>query len=113
MNVGGIIQTRSILVKLSVAAAFTSSAGLVVYVAGNLGSLSSMALLLASNAAGLAGFAAIVLSISGLLANAALRAQGERFSIALLPATVLSGIVGSAGMLVAGIVRATGSGLSF
>ncbi len=113
MNVGGITQTRSILVRLSVATAFASAAGLVVYFAGNLGSLSYMALSLASNAAGLAGFAAIILSISGLLANVAARTQGAGFSIASLPPTILSGIVGSAGMIVAGIVRATGGGLSF
>ncbi|MDX9897661.1 MAG: hypothetical protein RBT62_01985 [Spirochaetia bacterium] len=113
MNADDVVKIRTILVRLSIAATFATMSGLIVYGTGNLGTLSARALSIASEGAGLAGFVSLMLSISGLLANVLTRMQGAGFSLASLPSIVLSGVIGSTGMIVAGIVRATGSGLSF
>lgn len=106
-----LVQTGIVLVRLSIAAACVSSAGLMVYIAGSVGTLSERALSHASDGAGFSGFAALVFSITGLLLNTsdkALLISGPKLWLA-----ILSAIIASLALLVAGIVRAAVAGLSF
>ncbi|OHD23214.1 MAG: hypothetical protein A2Y38_24140 [Spirochaetes bacterium GWB1_59_5] len=105
--------TRVLLARLSATSALISLTCFLVFIVGNVGSLSGRAIAVASLGMGAAGLAALSFALASMIATALAPAAGARFSLSLIVIALCSGMLGLAAILGSSIAGAISRGLSF
>jgi hypothetical protein len=105
--------TRAMLARLSAASALISVVSFLVFLAGNVGTLSGQAIAVASFGMGASGLAALTFALASLVATVMAPVVGARFSVSTLIIATVSGLLGMAAILGSGIAESITRGLSF
>ncbi len=103
---------RTLLARLALAAACSAVFSMLVFVSGNLGSLSGRALDIAVRGMGFSGLAALALSLAAIVANIVSSRMGVRLSASGIIVAILCALTGAASAVLAGLVGALAGGLA-
>jgi len=104
--------SRKLLLRFSLVAAFAAMLSLFMYISGNVGAFSSLALFAALRSGSMTGIAAVVFSVAGLVATFAAPVIGAKFSGFSLPVLLITGILGLMVAIVSSVLLELTSGLS-